>query len=242
MDENKSPLGTALHVVDRVVYHIEEKSIAVSVLLLAAILIGNVALRLFNSSLASTEELSQFLMFFITFLGTSYAARMGMHIRMSMLNDLLKGRAQKILAVVVSLGTAVVLFYVAYLSLRYVVKIASLNRVSPILQWPVQYVWIVMPVGLFLAGVMVYFPKMDPMNLTQQMLAGVKPLSLVAAPMFIFAADIISSGQAARRLTDLVLTFFGHIRGGLAITAVAACTVFGAVSGSCQATVVAIGG
>lgn len=93
-----------------------------------------------------------------------------------------------------------------------------------------------------LASILVYYPKIDPMNLTQQMLAGVKPMSLVAVPMFIFAADIISSGQAARRLADLVMTFLGHIRGGLAITAVAACTVFGAVSGSCQATVVAIGG
>jgi tripartite ATP-independent transporter DctM subunit len=102
-----------------------------------------------------------------------------------------------------------------------------------------------MMVGLMaapLVSVLVYYPNMDPMNLCQQMLAGVKPLSLVAVPMFIFAADIISSGQAARRLTDLVLSFFGHIRGGLAITACAACTVFGAVSGSCQATVVAIGG
>ncbi|MDR1678077.1 MAG: TRAP transporter large permease [Deltaproteobacteria bacterium] len=102
-----------------------------------------------------------------------------------------------------------------------------------------------MMVGLFMAPlvtVQIYYPSMDPMNLTQQMLAGVKPLSLVAVPMFIFAADIISSGQASRRLTDFVLAFLGHIKGGLAITAVAACTVFGAVSGSCQATVVAIGG
>lgn len=93
-----------------------------------------------------------------------------------------------------------------------------------------------------LAAIHLYYPNMDPMNLTQQMLTGVKPLSLVAVPMFIFAADIISSGQAAKRLTDLVLAFLGHIRGGLAITTVSACTVFGAVSGSCQATVVAIGG
>jgi tripartite ATP-independent transporter DctM subunit len=93
-----------------------------------------------------------------------------------------------------------------------------------------------------LACAIVYFPTIDPMSLTQQMLAGIKPLSLVAVPMFIFAADIITSGQAARRLTDLVLSFLGHIRGGLAITSVAACTIFGAVSGSCQATVVAIGG
>ncbi|MDR0355912.1 MAG: TRAP transporter large permease [Deltaproteobacteria bacterium] len=107
-----------------------------------------------------------------------------------------------------------------------------------ILSFPMMVPLIVAP----LVTASVYYPTMDPMNLTQQMLAGVKPLSLVAVPMFIFAADIISSGQAARRLTDLVLSFLGHLRGGLAITAVAACTVFGAVSGSCQATVVAIGG
>jgi tripartite ATP-independent transporter DctM subunit len=107
-----------------------------------------------------------------------------------------------------------------------------------LLSFPMMVPLIVAPLVTILA----YYPKMDPMNLTQQMLAGVKPLSLVAVPMFIFAADIISSGQAARRLTDLVLAFLGHIRGGLAITAVSACTVFGAVSGSCQATVVAIGG
>lgn len=153
MEEKRSPLAAVLYFVDRIVYHIEEKVIAFSVILLAVILIGNVTLRFFNSSIASTEELSQFLMFFITFLGTSYAARSGMHIRMSMLQDALKGYPRKILAIVVSLGTALVMFYVAYLSLRYVMKIASLNRVSPILQWPVQYIWIVMPIGMFLTGV-----------------------------------------------------------------------------------------
>ena len=92
-------------------------------------------------------------MFFITFLGTSYAARSGMHIRMSMLNDALKGKARKILSTLVALGTAVVMFYVAYLSYKYVMKVASFNRVSPILQWPVQYIWIVMPIGMFLTGI-----------------------------------------------------------------------------------------
>jgi TRAP-type C4-dicarboxylate transport system permease small subunit len=139
--------------VDRLVYQIEEKAIAFSVIFLAVVLIGNVTLRQFDSSIASTEELSQFAMFFITFLGTSYAARSGMHIRMSMLSDALKGKPRKILAIIVSLGTAIVMFYVAYLSYRYVMKIASLNRVSPILQMPVQYVWIIMPIGMFLTGI-----------------------------------------------------------------------------------------
>lgn len=153
MDKKQTPMAAALHFVDRLVYHIEEKAIALSVILLAVILVGNVTLRFFNSSIASTEELSQFLMFFITFLGTSYAARSGMHIRMSMLNDALKGKARKILSTLVALGTAVVMFYVAYLSYKYVMKVASFNRVSPILQWPVQYIWIVMPIGMFLTGI-----------------------------------------------------------------------------------------
>ena len=153
MQEKRSPVSAVLHIVDRTVYQIEEKAIALSVILLALILIGNVTLRFFNSSIASTEELSQFLMFFITFLGTSYAARSGMHIRMSMLSDTLKGAPRKILAIIVALGSAIVMFYVAYLSYRYVMKVASLNRVSPILQWPVQYIWIIMPIGMFLTGI-----------------------------------------------------------------------------------------
>ena len=88
----------------------------------------------------------------------------------------------------------------------------------------------------------IYLPNLDPISFIQQMIVGVRPLSLVAVPMFIFAADVISTGQVARRLIDFVMAFFGHLRGGLAVTTTAACTIFGAVSGSTQATVVAIGG
>ncbi|MDR1678076.1 MAG: TRAP transporter small permease [Deltaproteobacteria bacterium] len=149
----KSPAVSLLYGIDRVVFHIEEKSVAFCVIGLACILTANVLLRMFNSSLPSTEELSQFLMFFITFLGTSYAARSGMHIRMSMFSDALKGKYRKALAIVIAALTSAVMFYLAWLSLRYVIKVASLHRVSPILQIPVQYVWIIMPVGMFLTGI-----------------------------------------------------------------------------------------
>ena len=75
----------------------------------------------------------------------------------------------------------------------------------------------------------------------QQFLAGIKPASLVAVPMFIFAADIMTRGQSANRLIDMVMKFIGHIKGGLAVSTATACTLFGAVSGSTQATVVAVG-
>jgi len=78
-------------------------------------------------------------------------------------------------------------------------------------------------------------------TLVQQMMAGIRPASLIAVPMFIFAADIMTRGHSAGRLIDLVMAFVRHRRGGLAISTAAACTMFGAVSGSTQATVVAIG-
>ena len=78
-------------------------------------------------------------------------------------------------------------------------------------------------------------------TMIQQIMAGIRPASLIAVPMFIFAADIMTRGQSANRLIDLVMAFVGHLKGGLAVSTAAACTMFGAVSGSTQATVVAIG-
>ncbi|MEX1035495.1 MAG: TRAP transporter large permease [Sneathiella sp.] len=83
------------------------------------------------------------------------------------------------------------------------------------------------------------FSKMEFM--VQQMLAGIRPASLIAVPMFILAAEIMTRGQSANRLIDLVMKFIGHIKGGLAVSTATACTLFGAVSGSTQATVVAVG-
>ncbi|WP_372802145.1 TRAP transporter large permease [Paracoccus seriniphilus] len=79
-------------------------------------------------------------------------------------------------------------------------------------------------------------------TMVQQILGGIRPASLIAVPMFIFAADIMTRGQSANRLIDLVMAFVGHIKGGLAVSTATACTLFGAVSGSTQATVVAVGG
>eukprot|EP00913_Durusdinium_trenchii_P028497 g26725.t1 len=77
---------------------------------------------------------------------------------------------------------------------------------------------------------------------TIRMIGGIKPAALIAVPMFILAADIMTRGRSANRLLDVVTAFVGHLRGGLPIAAAVSCTLFGAMSGSTQATVVAIGG
>ncbi|MEX2631172.1 MAG: TRAP transporter large permease [Tistlia sp.] len=96
--------------------------------------------------------------------------------------------------------------------------------------------------GATMLGFFVFFAGMKPEIMIQQMIGGVKPSALIAVPMFILAADIMTKGHSANRLLDLVMSFVGHVRGGLAITTATTCTLFGAVSGSTQATVVAVGG
>ena len=97
-----------------------------------------------------------------------------------------------------------------------------------------------------LAPLMVFLrlelPLVNPQVIIQQMINGFGAPSLVTVPMFILAANIMTSGKAANRLVEMLRVFVGHIPGGLAITTNASCTLFGAVSGSTQATVSAIGG
>jgi C4-dicarboxylate transporter DctM subunit len=97
-------------------------------------------------------------------------------------------------------------------------------------------------IGATMVGFFVFFAGMKPEIMIQQMIGGIKPTALIAVPMFILAADIITKGHSADRLLDVVMRFVGHLKGGLAVTSATACTLFGAVSGSTQATVVAIGG
>ena len=102
-----------------------------------------------------------------------------------------------------------------------------------------------MMVPLLSAALLILFLELGSTNvslLIGQLMSGVQSWALAAVPLFIFAADIMTKGHTSNRLLDLVQTFVGHLRGGLPITTATSCTLFGAVSGSTQATVVAMGG
>jgi len=118
-----------------------------------------------------------------------------------------------------------------------VLLLMSIMIILLLLNFPMLLTMIVAPLAILL----VYFPNVNPLLATQQIVAGVQPFVLLAVPMFILAADIMCAGQTAKRLLDFVQTFVGHIHGGMGITTAATCTLFGAISGSTQATVVAIG-
>ncbi|GAE92585.1 TRAP-type C4-dicarboxylate transport system [Gracilibacillus boraciitolerans JCM 21714] len=108
-----------------------------------------------------------------------------------------------------------------------------------LLNFPMMIPLILAPVIIML----IYNPNLSMDLLMKQLLTGIESPVLLCVPLFIFAADIMTSGRTSQRLLDFIGgAFVGHMRGGYAVTTAAACTMFGgAISGSTQATVVAIG-
>lgn len=87
-----------------------------------------------------------------------------------------------------------------------------------------------------------FFMDVPLVIVAQRMLGGVDKFALMAVPFFIFGANVMKTGGIAQRILDWTYSMVGGLRGGIALTAEAACMFFGAVSGSSPATVVAIGG
>ena len=75
----------------------------------------------------------------------------------------------------------------------------------------------------------------------QQMISGMNPFSFLAIPFFIFAGEIMMYGGIADKIVDFAKAVAGHVRGGLGMSNVLACTLFGGVSGSPVADVSAMG-
>ncbi len=85
------------------------------------------------------------------------------------------------------------------------------------------------------------FTEMDPMIMIQKAFGGIDKFALMSMPFFIFAANVMDSGGLSKRILTWTRSLVGSIRGGLGYTTQVACMIFGALSGSSPATVVAMG-
>lgn len=88
---------------------------------------------------------------------------------------------------------------------------------------------------------MLLFTDLDIAAMPQLIFDGINKFALMAIPMFILAGNLLSKGGSARRIIDFAKSMVGHLPGGLPMSAIFACVIFAAVSGSSPATVVAIG-
>lgn len=92
--------------------------------------------------------------------------------------------------------------------------------------------------GIYLALAVVDLPLS---TLAQQFYVSMDSFVLMAVPYFILSGNILLNCGPSRFLFRFLDTLVGHLPGGMAAAAVLACMIFGALSGSGVATVVAIG-
>ena len=86
-----------------------------------------------------------------------------------------------------------------------------------------------------------FFGTTNPVIVPMRMFTGMNNFSLMAIPFFILAAELMRIGGLSGRLIELAKSLVGWVPGGLAAATVLSCLLFGAISGSSPATVVAIG-
>ena len=75
----------------------------------------------------------------------------------------------------------------------------------------------------------------------QQMMSGMNIFSFLAIPFFVFNGELMLHGGIADKIVAAARNLVGHIRGGLGMSNVVACTLFGGVAGSPVADVSAMG-
>jgi len=97
--------------------------------------------------------------------------------------------------------------------------------------------------GLLVAAItyLLIFDAAPLMVAAQQYVAGMHSFTLLAIPLFVLAAQLMNRVGLTGRIVNLCMALVGNKPGGLAVVAVLACMMFGALSGSGVADVVAIG-
>lgn len=140
--------------VSAIVERIEEWLLAGAILLMALLTIANVVARTaFGTSLAFAEELSQFAIICVTFIGLSYSTSRGRHIRMTALYDQLGVRWRKRLMILITGSTAVLMLLLTWYALRYLSTVYQLGSVSPVLQVPLYLAYLAAPLGFVLTAI-----------------------------------------------------------------------------------------
>jgi C4-dicarboxylate transporter DctM subunit len=100
---------------------------------------------------------------------------------------------------------------------------------------------IAVALGLSTTVCLLVFTDQPTLIIAQKMFTSLDKFALMAIPLFVLAGNFLSQGGAAARIIRFARSVVGHLPGGLPMSAIFACIIFAAVSGSSPATVAAIG-
>lgn len=150
----KSTLPGFLGTLDNGIAKVEAVILATGVLLMAINTVANVVGRfVLGESLHFSEELNRILIVMITFAGLGYAARHGRHIRMSAIYDVFPTNIRRLMMILISFVTSVIMFFLCWYSVSYIHSVYTSGRVLPTLGFPIYLIYLWVPVGLTVTGI-----------------------------------------------------------------------------------------
>lgn len=100
------------------------------------------------------------------------------------------------------------------------------------------------PVAISIGGAslaLLLMKELPIVLIAQQMYEGCDSFTLLAIPFFLLAGNLMDFAGISLRVVNFVNSFFGFVRGGLAMVSVGACMFFAGISGSATADSAAIG-
>ncbi|MFO7849455.1 MAG: TRAP transporter small permease [Spirochaetia bacterium] len=140
-------------VIGRSIDWFEVTALSVGVAALATLLIVNVVARSFFRSIYYADEVTKFLVIFVSFVGVSYAARKARHIRMGAFLDLMPPLMEKIFIFVIASVNAVVMGIMAYHSFAYMSAVFHAGQQTSALQVPYWTFLVIIPIGFASASI-----------------------------------------------------------------------------------------
>lgn len=133
---------------------IESAVVAVSIITITILIFVNVTLRyIFNNSWTWAEELTRYIMVWMTFIGASLCVRDNVHVTMDLAMNTLPNKLKKPLLYVIYGGSAIISFYLAYLGYNIMMKVKYSGQVSSAMEFlPMWLVYLCVPVAGVLMG------------------------------------------------------------------------------------------
>ena len=133
---------------DRVLIRLNRWAVIAILAAMAAMVFANVVLRfLTDHSIIWVEEVSRYLMIWLTFLGAGLVLRYGGHVGVDTLQQTLPGHAAWIRAAIFAL---LLVFFATMLWLGVRYSMVTWGQTTPVMQIPIGVVYLAMPLGFAL--------------------------------------------------------------------------------------------
>lgn len=133
-----------LHILSDRVNVVSEAVLFAGLVLMVIVSVLQVVFRFFFDALTWSEELSCFLLVFVSLLGTAVAFKKGSHIAVTFLLDKFKGPAKKIAQTVIALLGLIFFFVVAYYGA--ILMQAEAGQLTPAMGISMKWIYLMYPV------------------------------------------------------------------------------------------------